>query len=85
MRCLARTVLDVIVAALAQHVDQQDRALPRIDPILESAVHTAHKVDRLNGRGRAWHRPFGLLSHETSWAVKLFYSPDRKGQPYVQR
>src|SRR3954451_17451236 len=85
VRRLARIVLDVIVAALAQDIEQQDPPLPRIDPIPERAIHTAHKGDRLNGRGRAWHRPFGLLRHETSWPVKLFYSPDRKGQPYVQR
>jgi hypothetical protein len=85
VRCLTRTVLDVIVTALAQDIEQQDPPLPPIDPILERAIHTAHKVECLNGRGRAWHRPFGLLRHEISWTVKLFYSPDRKGQPYVQR
>ena len=47
VRRLARIMLEIIVAALTQYIEQQNRALPRIDPILDSTALFAAK----NGHG----------------------------------
>ena len=46
VRRLARIVLDVVVAALAQDIEQQNRALPRIDPVLDGVVRARNELER---------------------------------------
>jgi hypothetical protein len=43
-------MLEIIVAALTQYIEQQNRALPRIDPILDRAVCREKRPRRKRSR-----------------------------------